>query len=86
MSEQHWNQLLEEAKIARTGDYVDSGVKWADEKIATLQAKLTKIANMAHHGGLLGLDVGDIMYETRRLTLPYWDKAECERLQENNDE
>jgi hypothetical protein len=39
---------------------------------------LVEIASIAHHGGLTGHDSNDI----RRLTLPFWDMAECARLQE----
>jgi len=39
MSEQRWKQLMEEAKIARTGDYVDRGVLWAADTIVTLQTE-----------------------------------------------
>lgn len=43
---------------------------------------MRKIANIAHHGGLIGFgDMHDAMNEIRRLTLPYWDKDECNELQ-----
>ena len=52
-------------------------------RITELETILREIANIAHYGGLMGKDNSDI----RRLTLPYWDKAECQRLQlEKNDE
>ena len=51
------------------------------EKNVELEQQLTEIANIAHHGGLTGKDFSDI----RRLTLPYWDKAECEKLQREGE-
>ena len=52
-----------------------------DCRIAELEAQLTEIANIAHHGGLIGKDIKDI----RGLTLPYWDMEECNRLQALRD-
>ena len=52
-----------------------------EKYIAELEAKLVEIANIAHHGGLTGHDSNDI----RRLTLPFWDMAECARLQEQGE-
>jgi hypothetical protein len=51
------------------------------ERIAELEAELTMIANAVHHGGLLNLTTTEILSMARKTTLPYWDKAECERLQ-----
>ena len=51
------------------------------ERIEKLEAQLTEIANIAHHGGLIGKDIKDI----RGLTLPYWDMEECNRLQALRD-
>jgi hypothetical protein len=46
------------------------------------EAELREIANIAHHGGLLGFKTqGDALSEIRKLTLQYWDQAECEKLQ-----
>ena len=43
---------------------------------------LVKIANMVHHGGLLGYnDTATLLTDLRMLTLPYWDKEECDKLQ-----
>ncbi len=48
---------------------------------------MRRIANIAHHGGLIGLgDVYEAMNEIRKLSLPYWDKTEAERLQRDNAE
>ena len=52
------------------------------DKQRKLEATLREIANIAHHGGLTGLGDSDI----RKLTLPYWDKAECDRLQQEKGE
>ena len=48
-----------------------------DAARAEERALLVEIANIAHHGKLIGKDENDI----RRLMLPYWDKDECSRLQ-----
>ena len=66
------------------GDYIEmcshedmhKKVAQQAERMDALKKVLEQIANIAHHGGLTGLGVNDI----RRLTLPYWDKAECSRL------
>lgn len=45
-------------------------------------AVLARVANIAHHGGLLGFTTTDTaMREIARLTLAFWDKDECHRLQ-----
>lgn len=47
-----------------------------------MRGVLGSIANIAHHGALLGFDdVHDAMNEIRRLSLPWWDKDECAKLQ-----
>lgn len=61
---------------------------YCDEKkqrIAELEAENQRLrdelrlcANWMHHGGLLE---GDAYTEVRRITLPYWDKEECNALQ-----
>jgi len=53
----------------------------AIERIQQLKSKLTEVANIAHHGGLTGHGTNDI----RRITLPYWNTAECDRLQKETD-
>jgi hypothetical protein len=35
---------------------------------------LKEIAEIAHNGGLCGLNEADALTSIRRLTLPYWDK------------
>lgn len=51
------------------------------EQVKALQERLTRIANIAHHGGLVGLGLEpNALTEIRRLTLPYWDKVECDTL------
>jgi hypothetical protein len=52
-----------------------------DAEIARLKGRLTEIAAIAHHGGLLNLTEGEAMTGVRKLTLDHWDKFECERLQ-----
>ena len=42
-----------------------------------LLGKLRLCANWMHHGGLLE---GCAFTEVRRITLPYWDKDECDAL------
>lgn len=82
MSDIHSQETHDEV-IERLGrkndDLEDIMARYTQQKlyIAELEKELTAIANIAHHGGLTGLGDNDI----RRLTLPYWDKAECERLQ-----
>ena len=44
---------------------------------------LRPIANYLHHGGLLGDDAGRL---ARELSLPYWDKGECDALQQGGGE
>lgn len=42
------------------------------------------VANIAHHGGLLGIKSdSDAMDEIRKLTIPYWDKEQCSKLQKS---
>lgn len=43
--------------------------------------KLRQIANIAHHGGLTGYDEFSAMEAIRKISIDYWDKKECERLQ-----
>ena len=42
---------------------------------------LRRIANIAHHGALLGYDEDSAVREIRRLSMPWWNKAEAEELQ-----
>jgi len=48
------------------------------DRIAELEAQLKDVANIMHHGGLLGKTYSD----ARRLLIPYWDSEECDRLQQ----
>jgi hypothetical protein len=50
-------------------------------KVKELESELQTIAEIAHHGGLLGLTTMMGMTEIRRATLPYWDVDEADRLQ-----
>jgi hypothetical protein len=56
------------------------------EFIAACSAEdtLRRIASIAHHGGLLGMDAFTAVKEIRKLTLPWWDRDECGRLQRQN--
>lgn len=46
---------------------------------------LREIANIAHHGGLIGFDsYAKAHREICRLTLPWWDQGECSRIQKRN--
>ncbi len=40
MSGPDWNRLMGEARDARTGDYVDRGVIWADNKLTHYEAAI----------------------------------------------
>lgn len=51
MGEEHWKQLVEEAEVAQTGDYIDLGVLWAKARIAHLEARLE--SEEAHYCRLL---------------------------------
>lgn len=42
-------------------------------EIEKLEALLKHVADIAHNGGLLGLEEGDAMHLIRRLTMGYWD-------------
>lgn len=42
MGEEHWKQLVEEAEIAQTGDYVDLGVLWAKARIEALEKQIER--------------------------------------------
>lgn len=54
-----------------------------EEQIVNLENALKQIANVAHHGGLLGFDnISDAINEIRTLSLPWWDREECDHLQE----
>lgn len=45
-------------------------------------AAMRRIADIAHCGGLMGFeDIYDAMNEIRRLSLPWWDYEECDKLQ-----
>lgn len=45
---------------------------------------IRRIANIAHNGGLIGFDdIYKAMNEIRRLSLPWCDKEDCDRLQRN---
>ena len=57
-------------------------IKELQAKYDALEALLIEVANIAHHGGLIGKDESDLL----RLTLPYWDIAECEKLQRQENE
>lgn len=61
----------------------------AEAQLATLTAQrdellqtLTAIANISHHGALIGKsDIYDAFNEIRRLTIKHWDSSECCRIQ-----
>lgn len=43
---------------------------------------LKKIASIAHHGSLIGYtDPLEALNEIRRLSVDWWDKEECNKLQ-----
>lgn len=53
-----------------------------EEEIKRLQKILTKVANITNHGGLLGYATEfGALREIRELTIEFWDKDECDRLQ-----
>lgn len=48
---------------------------------------LEQIAAVAHHGALIGFaDEHACLNEVRRLSLPWWDMAECSRLEVESEE
>lgn len=53
-------------------------LKVANKRIKELEDTLKEVANIMHHGGLLSKNENDV----RKLLLPYWDSAECDRLQQ----
>jgi len=44
MSESAFNRLLEEAQVAKTGDYIDKGIIWAAERIFLLEKEKMSLA------------------------------------------
>ena len=47
---------------------------------------IRRIANIAHHGGLIGFKTEqEALIEIRRLTIPWWDKKEAYRLQRESN-
>lgn len=51
--------------------------------MSTAEQTLREIANIAHHGGLIGYTTSaKAMDAIRDLSLLWWDKKECERLQQ----
>ena len=51
--------------------------------LSDLTAVLAHVASIAHCGGLLGFpEAHAAMREIARLTLTFWDKDECNRLQD----
>jgi len=43
---------------------------------------LKKISSIAHHGGLIGYtDPLEALNEIRKLSVDFWDKEECNKLQ-----
>jgi hypothetical protein len=52
-------------------------------ELERLREALREIANTAHHGGLFetGRSIGNALKNIRRLSLPFWDKEECNKLQ-----
>lgn len=52
-----------------------------------LDETLEQIAAVAHHGGLIGFaDEHACLNEIRRLSLRWWDMAECSKLQRNTND
>ena len=49
-------------------------------RIKELEGILTEIANLHHHGGLMGLNLSQVSIKTSGLTIEFWDKDECAKL------
>lgn len=48
----------------------------------TTEETLIKIANISHHGSLIGYsNIYDAMREIRKLSIGYWDIDKCHTLQ-----
>jgi hypothetical protein len=77
LSDQIAEQAAEIAEIRETSEHINQIRMKEEAELSRLKGVLTAVANIAHHGGLTGLNDSDI----RRLTFPYWDMVECERLQ-----
>lgn len=63
------------------------GQRMAGQTAATGSAEdaLKRIANIAHHGGLMGMDAFTAVTEIRKISLPWWDRDDCSRLQKPNN-
>ena len=46
-----------------------------------LKEILSKIATVSHYGGLLGLSESSALVEIRKLTIPYINQEQADRLQ-----
>ena len=92
-SEQLSKQLFQKAnKLRRKVELYEEAVEHIGElesilegrrnHISELTSTLKQIAAVSHHGGLIGFeDERDCLNEIRKLSLFWWDKVECSRLQ-----
>lgn len=53
--------------------------------LGSAQDALRRIANIAHHGGLMGMDAFTAVREIRKISLPWWDRDECNLRQKPNN-
>jgi hypothetical protein len=50
-------------------------------ELEMVKEKMRGVANLAHHGALLGYrEAAEALTPIRALTVDYWDMAECDRL------
>jgi len=70
--------------LRKVSENAGQNVSQADSE--EMHTALEQIAALAHHGGLIGFsDVDKCLREVRRISLKWWDKSECARLQEEID-
>lgn len=66
-------------------DRWEYGVKRMAEELTRLHGIIERVANIVHHGGLIGYDTDDgegrALKDIRLLTVEFWNKAEANRLQ-----
>ena len=68
--------------VLREGEEVEA--TGSSAPACSAEDTMRRIAGIAHHGGLLDMDVFTAVKEIRKLSLPWWDRDECGRLQRQN--
>ena len=77
MSEVDWVRLKEEADVAKSGDYVDRGVEWADRKICEQAAEIARMRGAFESP--VAYTVGNTDGTVNRLGAVYYFKASAQR-------